>query len=50
MHLLTEKCWQLIQAHRMKGIDHDLLRKKLSAAMSAEGFNIYSFTRDFLSK
>ncbi len=50
LHLLTEKCWQLIQAHRMKGINHNLLRAKLADAVSHDGFNLYSFTKDFLSK
>jgi LAO/AO transport system kinase len=50
LHLLTEKCWQLIQAHRMKGIDHQELRRKLAEALTSEGFNLYSFTKEFLSK
>jgi LAO/AO transport system kinase len=50
LHLLTQKCWQLIQAHRMKGIDQNQLRQQLSLAITSEDFNLYSFTQHFLSK
>lgn len=48
LHLLTEKCWQLIQAQRMKDVDHKRLKNDLSAALSKEHFNLYSFVNDWL--
>ena len=50
LHLVTEKCWQLIQAQQMKNIDHHKLRKELAIAMKKEDFNLYAFTNDFLSR
>lgn len=50
LHLLTEKSWQLMQANRMKDIDHNLLRKELAAVMKKENFNLYAFTKDFLER
>ncbi len=49
LHLLTEKCWQLIQAQRMKSIDHDKLRKEMAIAIKQDDFNLYAFTKDFLT-
>ena len=50
LQLLTEKCWQLIQAQRMKSIDHNKLKNELAAAINNDGFNLYSFTKDFLQR
>ncbi len=50
LHLLTEKSWQLIQAQRMKGISQQQLRAGLADAINKEGFNLYTFTKEFLSK
>jgi LAO/AO transport system kinase len=50
LHLLTEKSWQLMQSQRMKMIDHNLLRKELSVAMKAAGFNLYAFTKTFMER
>lgn len=50
LHLLTEKCWQLIQAQRMKNIDHNQLRKEIAIAIQKDDFNLYSFTKDFLKE
>jgi len=50
IHLLTEKSWHLIQAARMKNVDHNLLRKELETAIKKDDFNIYAFTGDFLNK
>ncbi|MBL7691688.1 MAG: methylmalonyl Co-A mutase-associated GTPase MeaB [Flavipsychrobacter sp.] len=50
LHLLTEKCWQLIQAHRMRDIDHQQLQARLKTALSDPHFNLYSFTAQYLTK
>jgi LAO/AO transport system kinase len=50
LHLMTEKCWQLIQAQRMKNINHLQLRNELKIAMRNEKFNLYAFARDFQLK
>lgn len=50
LHLLTEKCWQLIQAHRMKDIDHYQLQAGLKQALQSPDFNLYAFTKNYLSK
>jgi LAO/AO transport system kinase len=50
LHLLTEKCWQLIEAHRMKDIDHHKLQADLKQALRSPQFNLYAFTKNFLSK
>lgn len=50
LHLLTEKSWQLIQAQRMKGISQQQLKTALADAINRDGFNLYTFTKDFLSK
>ena len=48
--LMTEKCWQLITTERMKPIDHNRLKQELAAAMQKDDFNLYAFTKDFLSR
>jgi len=48
IQLLADKCWQLIQAQRMKNIDRAELIKKLAIALNEPGFNIYAFTQHFL--
>lgn len=50
LHLLAEKSWQLIQSSRMKDISHEMLRNELAKAMAEDNFNLYAFTRTFLSK
>lgn len=47
LHLVTEKSWQLMQAHKMKHIDKNALKAQLSEAMDKPGFNLYAFTRLF---
>ncbi len=49
LHLMTEKCWQLITAQRMKSIDHSSLKAELATAIKKNDFNLYAFTKDFLS-
>ena len=48
LHLLTEKCWTLIQTHRMKNINQAQLRSKLAAVANHPDFNLYAFTKEFL--
>ena len=48
IQLLADKCWQLIQAQRMKNIDRAELIKTLATALNEPGFNIYAFTQHFL--
>lgn len=47
IQLLTDKCWQLIQAQRMKNVDRKQLTQQLSKALIEPGFNIYAFTHQF---
>jgi len=47
IHLVTEKSWQLMQAHRMRNTDKTKLRMALTEAMNKPGFNLYSFTKTF---
>jgi LAO/AO transport system kinase len=50
MHLLAQKCWQLIQAGRMKDINYSTLEKALAVAAQKPGFNIYAFAKTFINK
>jgi LAO/AO transport system kinase len=50
LHLLTEKCWQLIQARRMKDIDKVQLGNAIAEALKKTDFNLYSFTQSFDTK
>jgi LAO/AO transport system kinase len=47
LHLLAEKCWQIIQAQRMKDIDRRRLTETLATALQQPWFNIYAFTKKF---
>ncbi|GAA4463691.1 methylmalonyl Co-A mutase-associated GTPase MeaB [Nemorincola caseinilytica] len=48
VHLLAEKCWQLVQAQRMKGISMADIREGIADAISRPDFNLYAFTRRYL--
>ena len=50
LYLLTEKCWQLIQAWRMRDLDHKALHDQLKAAVSRGNFNLYAFARSVIAK
>jgi LAO/AO transport system kinase len=50
LHLLTEKCWQLIQAKRMRDIDFTDIRNRLADAVKEDNFNLYAFTGQYLQK
>ncbi len=47
--LLTEKAYHLIQQHRMKDIDKDMLKRALEARVG-KGFNLYGFVREYFEK
>jgi LAO/AO transport system kinase len=48
LHLLVEKCWQLVQARRMSDIRMTAMAAELKTAMLQPGFNLYAFaTRYF---
>lgn len=49
LQLATEKCWQLLQAERMKNFDKTALKNELSEQLFRPGFNLYAFTKQFLS-
>ena len=50
LHLLTEKGWQIIQALRMKDIDHRKLKTDIAAALKKDDFNLYSFIKMWLEE
>jgi LAO/AO transport system kinase len=50
LQLLTEKCWHLIQAERMKDISKQKIKQELSSLMDTDGFNLYRFTDAFINK
>ena len=47
LQLLTEKCWQLIQASRMKDVNKALLAGELKTMMNQEDFNLYTFAKKY---
>lgn len=50
LHLLTEKCWQLIQSWRMRDLDHQTLYRQLASAIKDGNFNLYAFARSVMTK
>lgn len=50
VQLLTEKCWQLIQAEKMKGFSKKHISEQLSGLLSEPSFNIYAFASDIIDK
>lgn len=47
LHLLTEKCWQLIQAHRMKDLKRQDIKTALEQALKQNDFNLYRFSEKY---
>jgi LAO/AO transport system kinase len=47
LHLLTEKCWQLIQAHRMKNLKRQDIKAALETALHDKDFNLYRFSEKY---
>lgn len=48
-YLLTEKCWQLLVAEKMKNISKEDIRTKIMAAIKNADFNLYAFTYEIAS-
>jgi LAO/AO transport system kinase len=46
-YLLAEKAYKLIQQKRMLDVDKAALQKKIAAAMSEPGFNLYGFVESY---
>jgi hypothetical protein len=44
--LMTEKAYQLILMHQMKGIAKDQLFNKIKDSANKNGFNLYQFLQD----
>ncbi len=47
--LMTERVYQLIQRHKMKNIDKAFIKKELANSLAQPGFNLFSFTQQFLN-
>jgi LAO/AO transport system kinase len=45
--LLTERAWKLIQQHRMKGINKQVLKDKIASLRSKGTFNLFSFIHSY---
>ncbi len=48
--LMLEKAIRIIQHHKMKSINIELLRTAMNEAAESANFNIYSFTEDWLKR
>jgi len=48
--LMTERVYQLIQRHKMKNIDKAVIKKQLSNSLAQPGFNLFTFTQQFLKE
>ncbi|RYD58028.1 MAG: methylmalonyl Co-A mutase-associated GTPase MeaB [Sphingobacteriales bacterium] len=48
LYMLTEKSWQLIQAHKMRHTNKAVLRNELSDTMQQPDFNIYKFIKKYI--
>lgn len=49
LHLLTEKCWQLLQAERMKDFSKKEVKDEIERNSNDSGFNLYSFAKKLLA-
>lgn len=50
LHLLCEKSWKLMQTKCMKHLNHQQLKNEMAVAATKEGFNLYTFTNQFLEE
>jgi len=48
VHLLTEKCWQILQAERMKDLNKKQISEELATLINEPGFNLYTFAKNLL--
>ncbi len=46
--LLTEKCWQLLQAEKMKHYNKNSISSDITEALKKDNFNLYSFVESLL--
>lgn len=49
VQLLTEKCWQLIEAEKMRNYSKQQISSAISTAITKSDFNLYSFTKEYLA-
>jgi LAO/AO transport system kinase len=47
-YLLAEKAYRIIQSKKMQSVSKKLLKEKLEVALQKEGFNLYSFLKEFV--
>lgn len=45
--LLTERAWKLIQQHRMKDINKQVVKDKIASLRSKGTFNLFSFIHSY---
>ncbi len=45
--LLADKCWQIIQSQRMKGIEKHQIAIELRSMLNSQDFNLYSFAENY---
>lgn len=50
VQLLTDKCWQLIQADRMKNVQKSTLKSGIEEAIRSDDFNLYTFAHEQIQK
>lgn len=50
VQLLTDKCWQLIQADRMKNVQKNTLKSGIEEAIRSDDFNLYTFAHEQIQK
>lgn len=50
IELMAQKVWSLMQSERMKDVDIKMLKKKLSAEISKENFNLYRFAKKYMEE
>lgn len=46
-YLLAEKAYRIIQSKKMQSVSKKTLKEKLEVALKKEGFNLYSFLKEF---
>lgn len=47
VELMAQKVWTLMQKEKMKGVDINVMKKKLASELLKENFNLYRFARKF---
>jgi LAO/AO transport system kinase len=48
IHLMAEKCWQIIEAAKMKNIDFNSLENELKELIIKDDFNLYSYIQKYI--